>query len=47
MSNDRDSWVDSRAELHRVGGKKMEAALEMLESDAVILCLDDEVSHTL
>jgi len=41
-SNDRDSWADARAELLRVGGEKMVAALEKLESGAMMLCLDNE-----
>jgi len=41
-SNDRDSWADARAELLRVGGEKMGAALEKLESGAIMLCLDDQ-----
>eukprot|EP00555_Chaetoceros_dichaeta_P004188 CAMPEP_0198260534 /NCGR_PEP_ID=MMETSP1447-20131203/9492_1 /TAXON_ID=420782 /ORGANISM="Chaetoceros dichaeta, Strain CCMP1751" /LENGTH=700 /DNA_ID=CAMNT_0043948229 /DNA_START=186 /DNA_END=2288 /DNA_ORIENTATION=- len=41
-SNDRDSWADARAELLRIGGRKMVAALEKLESGAMMLCLDNE-----
>ena len=43
-SNDRDSWADARDELLKAGGAKMEAALEKLQSGALLLCLDDEVS---
>eukprot|EP00561_Arcocellulus_cornucervis_P002187 CAMPEP_0185827164 /NCGR_PEP_ID=MMETSP1322-20130828/31915_1 /TAXON_ID=265543 /ORGANISM="Minutocellus polymorphus, Strain RCC2270" /LENGTH=703 /DNA_ID=CAMNT_0028524895 /DNA_START=96 /DNA_END=2207 /DNA_ORIENTATION=- len=41
-SNDRDSWADARDELLKAGGAKMEAALEKLQSGALLLCLDDE-----
>jgi len=41
-SCDRDSWADSREELLRVGGDKMEKALGKLESGALMICLDDE-----
>lgn len=44
-SSDRDSWADARGELLTVGGEKMEKALEKLESGALLLCLDDEVSY--
>ena len=43
-SSDRDSWADGREELLRVGGDDMGAALEKLESGALMICLDDEVS---
>lgn len=43
-SSDRDSWADAREELLRVGGDKMNQALEKLESGALMICLDDEVS---
>jgi carnitine O-acetyltransferase len=43
-SNDRDSWADARDELLKAGGSDMEAALEKLQSGALLLCLDDEVS---
>jgi carnitine O-acetyltransferase len=43
-SNDRDSWADARTELLRVGGDEMNKALEKLESGALMICLDDEVS---
>ena len=43
-ASDRDSWADAREELLRVGGVNMEKALEKLESGAILLCLDDEVS---
>ena len=43
-SNDRDSWADARIELLRVGGDDMNRALEKLESGALMICLDDEVS---
>jgi carnitine O-acetyltransferase len=41
-SQDRDSWADARDEMIRVGGSKMEEALELLESGAFMLNLDDE-----
>ena len=41
---DRDSWANARVELLRVGGKGMKSSLEILESGALLLCLDDEVS---
>jgi len=40
-SDDRDSWADARDELIRVGGAKMERALEVLESGALMVCLDE------
>ena len=43
-TNDRESWAQAREELLSSGGKDMEKALERLESGAVLLCLDDEVS---
>lgn len=43
-SSDRDSWADAREEILRVGGAKMNEALEKLESGALMICLDDEVS---
>lgn len=43
-SSDRDSWADAREELLRVGGDDMNRALETLESGALMICLDDEVS---
>lgn len=46
-SNDRDSWADARDELIRAGGKQMKDHLERLESGALLLCLDDEVSSNL
>lgn len=44
-SSDRDSWADARQELLRVGGDNMNEALEKLESGALMICLDDEVSE--
>jgi carnitine O-acetyltransferase len=43
-TSDRDSWSDARDELLRVGGDDMKRALEKLESGALMICLDDEVS---
>ena len=43
-SSDRDSWADAREELLRVGGNDMNRSLEKLESGALMICLDDEVS---
>ena len=43
-SNDRDSCANAREELIRVGGSKMEEALKVLESGAVLICLDENVS---
>jgi len=43
-SSDRDSGADAREELLRVGGSEMKDALEKLESGALLLCLDNEVS---
>jgi carnitine O-acetyltransferase len=40
-SDDRDKCAESRAELIRVGGAKMEKALEKLESGALLICLDE------
>eukprot|EP00970_Alexandrium_tamarense_P018651 scaffold13358_cov198-Alexandrium_tamarense.AAC.14 len=40
-SDDRDKCAESRAELIRVGGAKMENALEKLESGALLICLDE------
>jgi len=45
-SNDRDSWADARNEMIRAGGVAVEEALTRLESGAMLLCLDDEVSAT-
>ena len=44
-SNDRDTWADARGELIRIGGLAMTNALKELESGAILLCLDDEVSR--
>ena len=41
-SDDRDAGADAREELLRVGGAEMERALEVLESGAVLLCLDED-----
>ena len=40
-SDDRDKCAEAREELLRVGGSKMEAALQVLESGAVLICLDE------
>eukprot|EP00547_Thalassionema_nitzschioides_P001493 CAMPEP_0194206622 /NCGR_PEP_ID=MMETSP0156-20130528/5591_1 /TAXON_ID=33649 /ORGANISM="Thalassionema nitzschioides, Strain L26-B" /LENGTH=652 /DNA_ID=CAMNT_0038933183 /DNA_START=106 /DNA_END=2064 /DNA_ORIENTATION=+ len=41
-SNDRDSWADAREALLEAGGVEMAAAMEELESGALLLCLDEE-----
>ena len=43
-SDDRDKCAEAREELLRVGGSKMEKALEVLESGAVLICLDENES---
>lgn len=43
-SDDRDRCAEGREELIRVGGEKMEMALEVLESGALLICLDENVS---
>lgn len=40
-SDNRDKCAEARAELLRVGGTKMEEALKVLESGAVLICLDE------
>lgn len=40
-SDDRDVCAEARDELIRVGGTKMEAALKVLESGAILICLDE------
>ncbi|KAL3823254.1 hypothetical protein ACHAXA_011099 [Cyclostephanos tholiformis] len=40
-SDDRDRCAEARNELIRVGGSKMEEALRVLESGAVMICLDE------
>ena len=40
-SDDRDRCAEARDELIRVGGSKMEEALRVLESGAVMICLDE------
>ena len=40
-SDDRDVCAEAREELLRVGGSKMEAALKILESGAILICLDE------
>jgi len=45
-SDDRDKCAEAREELLRVGGSKMEDALEVLESGAVMICLDENESPT-
>jgi carnitine O-acetyltransferase len=39
-SDDRDKGAEARDELIRIGGQKMEKALEILESGALLICLD-------
>jgi carnitine O-acetyltransferase len=41
-SQNRDDWADSRESLLKAGGVAMEHALEVLESGALLLCMDDE-----
>lgn len=41
-SSDRDSWAHARSELLRLGGVQIKSALEVMESGAILLCLDDE-----
>jgi len=43
-SDDRDKCAEARQELLRVGGSKMEEALKVLESGAVLICLDENES---
>lgn len=43
-SDDRDKCAEAREELLRVGGSKMEEALKLLESGAVLICLDENAS---
>eukprot|EP00581_Thalassiosira_minuscula_P013944 CAMPEP_0183714242 /NCGR_PEP_ID=MMETSP0737-20130205/8834_1 /TAXON_ID=385413 /ORGANISM="Thalassiosira miniscula, Strain CCMP1093" /LENGTH=668 /DNA_ID=CAMNT_0025943149 /DNA_START=139 /DNA_END=2145 /DNA_ORIENTATION=+ len=43
-SDDRDKCAEAREELLRIGGTKMEAALQVLESGAVMICLDENES---
>eukprot|EP00571_Detonula_confervacea_P001743 CAMPEP_0172314344 /NCGR_PEP_ID=MMETSP1058-20130122/22271_1 /TAXON_ID=83371 /ORGANISM="Detonula confervacea, Strain CCMP 353" /LENGTH=661 /DNA_ID=CAMNT_0013028179 /DNA_START=120 /DNA_END=2105 /DNA_ORIENTATION=- len=40
-SDDRDKCAEAREELLRVGGSKMEEALKVLESGALLICLDE------
>lgn len=40
-SDNRDTCAEAREELLRAGGVKMEKALELLESGAVMICLDE------
>lgn len=40
-SDNRDTCAEAREELLRVGGSKMKEALEVLESGAVLICLDE------
>jgi hypothetical protein len=40
-STNRDTWADARAKLLQLGGKSMEKALEILESGALLVNLDD------
>lgn len=41
-SSNRDDWARARSELLQVGGPEIKAALEALESGAVLICLDDD-----
>lgn len=41
-SSDRDAWAEAREKLLQVGGITMEDALEVLQSGALLLDLDDE-----
>ena len=41
-TSNRDDWAHAHRELLRIGGPKMECALELLESGMLVLCLDDE-----
>jgi carnitine O-acetyltransferase len=41
-SDNRDDWAAARAELLQLGGAEMKEALEILESGAIMLNLDDE-----
>jgi carnitine O-acetyltransferase len=43
-SGNRDSWADTRDQLLQIGGDKMSSAMDLLESGAFVLCLDDSVS---
>lgn len=40
-STNRDNWADARAKLLQMGGKSMEQALQVLESGALLVTLDD------
>lgn len=42
-SDDRNKCAEAREELIRVGGEKMVKALEVLESGALMICLDENV----
>lgn len=41
-SGNRDDWADARQEILATGGSAMEEALEILQSGAILLNLDDE-----
>eukprot|EP00816_Leptocylindrus_hargravesii_P006550 CAMPEP_0196805826 /NCGR_PEP_ID=MMETSP1362-20130617/5650_1 /TAXON_ID=163516 /ORGANISM="Leptocylindrus danicus, Strain CCMP1856" /LENGTH=689 /DNA_ID=CAMNT_0042178975 /DNA_START=200 /DNA_END=2269 /DNA_ORIENTATION=+ len=41
-SGNRDDWAHAREALLLAGGDKLQSALEVLESGAILLCLDDE-----
>lgn len=43
-SDNRDLCAEAREELIRVGGERMERALELLESGALLICLDENAS---
>ncbi|KAG7346650.1 choline/carnitine o-acyltransferase [Nitzschia inconspicua] len=40
-STNRDNWADARAKLIQLGGEQMERALQLLESGALMVNLDD------
>lgn len=41
-SSNRDDWAQARSSLIQQGGSEMEQALEVLESGAVMICMDDQ-----
>ncbi|KAL7478282.1 hypothetical protein ACHAW6_004054 [Cyclotella cf. meneghiniana] len=45
-SDNRDLCAEAREELIRVGGERMERALELLESGALLICLDENAKPT-
>ena len=42
-SSNRDDWARAHSELLEVGGPEVKAALEALESGAVLICLDEDI----